>query len=78
MDPVFLISYEFSMENHENIKAIVFDFWGVFVIINPPMNRYLKSQGYFHREKFTRKEIHDLIVLHILGKINEEQFFKKC
>lgn len=64
------------MENYQNIKAIAFDFWGVFAVIDPPMNRYLEGRG-VSLDKHS-KEIHDFIVLHDLGKIDETQFLQEC
>ncbi len=64
------------MQNYQTIKVIAFDFWGVFAIIDPPMNRYLKEHG-ISLDKYS-KEIHDLIILHDLGKIDEKQFLQKC
>lgn len=60
----------------KNIKAIVFDFWGVFAKINPPMDQFMKEHG-IAVEKYKDK-IHDLIVMHDLDKINEQQFLHEC
>ncbi|MDP3974975.1 MAG: HAD family phosphatase [Candidatus Jorgensenbacteria bacterium] len=64
------------MNNYRDVKAITFDFWGVFAVMNPPMNRYLEERG-ISLDGYT-KEIHDLVMLHDLGKIDERQFFQKC
>src|SRR3989344_1520154 len=60
---------------NKEIKAIAFDFWGVFAVINPPMNKYLKERG-VDLSGEQQESIHDLIIEHDLGKINEEQFLK--
>jgi putative hydrolase of the HAD superfamily len=64
------------MENLKGIKAITFDFWGVFAAINPPMNEYVRKQG-IELDKYA-KEIHNHIKEHDLGKITERQFLQRC
>lgn len=62
--------------DYQNIKAIAFDFWGVFAVMDPPMNQYLKERD-ISLDRYS-KEIHDLIILHDLGKIDEAQFLRAC
>ncbi len=64
------------MENLEKIKAIAFDFWGVFAEMNPPMYEYMKQYDILP-EKYSVK-IHELIVKHDLNEITEQQFLQKC
>lgn len=64
------------MENLDKIKAIAFDFWGVFAEINPPMYEYIKQHSILP-EKYSDK-IHELIIEHDLNKITEQQFLQKC
>ncbi|MDO8469804.1 MAG: HAD family phosphatase [bacterium] len=64
------------MKNYQNIKAIAFDFWDVFATMNPPMNHYLEERG-VSIKKYLDK-IHNLIVSHDLGKIDEKQFLQAC
>ena len=54
------------MIDFKNIKAIAFDFWGVFAEMNPPMYEYMKQHNILP-EKYSEK-IHELIVLHDLNK----------
>lgn len=65
-----------AYKNFKNIKAIAFDFWGVFAKINAPMNEYLKAQG-VKVERYA-DEIHDLIIKHDLGELTEKQFLAGC
>lgn len=64
------------MKNGKNIKAIALDFWGVFAVLNPPMNQYLREQG-ISIDGYSKK-IHDFIILHDLGRIGEKQFLQRC
>lgn len=64
------------MKNYQNIKAVAFDFWGIFATMDPPMNRYLEEHG-ISLKKYLDK-IHDLIVLHDIGKIDEKRFLQEC
>ena len=64
------------LANLKDIKAIAFDFWGVFAEIKPPMYDYLKENNIStdnHSE-----EIHKLIIEHDLNKITEKQFLQEC
>jgi len=62
--------------NFENIKAIAFDFWGVFAEIKPPMYQYLKKHN-ISADNYS-KEIHKLIIKHDINKITEKQFLQEC
>lgn len=64
------------MEKLDKIKAIAFDFWGVFAEINPPMYGYMRQHN-ISSKKYSR-EIHEFIVEHDLGKLTEQQFLQKC
>jgi epoxide hydrolase-like predicted phosphatase len=64
------------MKNLNKIKAIAFDFWGVFAEMNPPMYKYMKQHN-ISLEKYSNK-IHELITKHDLNKLNERQFLQKC
>jgi len=64
------------MNSFKDIKAIAFDFWGVFAKINPPMYKYLKGHS-IPSEKYSEK-IHKLIIKHDLNKITEQQFLQGC
>lgn len=58
------------------VKAITFDFWGVFAEMKPPMYEYMRQYN-ISPEKYSN-EIHKLIVEHDLNKLTEQQFLKKC
>ncbi len=64
------------MANLDKIKAIAFDFWGVFSEMKPPMYEYMKRYN-ISPEKYSDK-IHELIVKHDLNKLTEQQFLQKC
>lgn len=64
------------MINLDKIKAIAFDFWGVFAEIKPPMYEYMKRHK-ISPEKYSNK-IHEFIVEHDLNKLTEQQFLQKC
>lgn len=64
------------MINFENIKAIAFDFWGVFAKMDAPMYKYMKQHD-ISPDKYS-KEIHDLIIAHDLDKLTEKQFLQEC
>lgn len=64
------------MIDFKNIKAIAFDFWGVFAEMNPPMYEYMKQHNILP-EKYSEK-IHELIVVHDLNKLTEQQFLQEC
>lgn len=60
----------------KSIKIIAFDFWGIFAEMNPPMNKYVRKNG-IKLEEYS-KEIHNLIILHDLGRISEKKFLQRC
>lgn len=60
----------------KKIKAIAFDFWGVFAKMDAPMYKYMAKHN-ISPEKFS-KEIHDLIIAHDLDKLTEKQFLREC
>jgi len=60
----------------ENIKAIAFDFWGVFAEMNTPMYKYMQKHN-ISPNKYS-KEIHDLIIAYDLDKLTEKQFLQEC
>lgn len=64
------------MENLDKIKAIAFDFWGVFAEMKPPMYEVMKSNN-IPPEKYSDK-IHELIEKHDLNKLTEQQFLQQC
>ncbi len=64
------------MIDFKNIKAIAFDFWGVFAEMNPPMYEYMKQHNIL-LEKYSEK-IHELIVAYDLNNLTEQQFLKEC
>lgn len=59
-----------------NIKAIVFDFWGVVAMAHSPMYDYMRKHGV--DVTTYRKRIHRHIIAHDLGHITEKQFLKAC
>jgi HAD superfamily hydrolase (TIGR01509 family) len=61
---------------YTHLKAIAFDFWGVFAEMKPPMNEYLRARG-ISVEQF-KAPIHDLIIKHDLAEISEQQFLEAC
>src|SRR3990167_3931539 len=58
--------------NYEKIKAIVFDFWGVFATFKAPVNRAIGIKG----SVTDYPEYYELINQHNLGKISEEDFLQ--
>ena len=60
---------------YSNIKAIIFDFWGVFAKLDPPMNRALEDGG-IDLDEFNQK-YYNLVIAHDLGEINEKEFLEK-
>ena len=63
-----------TMKNLDKIKAIAFDFWGVFAEMKPPMYEFMKQNNILP-EKYSDK-IHELIVKHDLNELNEQQFLQ--
>lgn len=59
-----------------SIKAVAFDFWGVFAPMQPPMDSFLRH----HRIDPAphQKDVHDLIIEHDLARLTEEQFLAAC
>jgi len=64
------------MQDLSKIKAVAFDFWGVFAEMKPPMYEYLWKHN-ISLEKYSDK-IHELIVEHDLNRLTEQQFLQKC
>jgi putative hydrolase of the HAD superfamily len=58
--------------NYENIKAIVFDFWGVFADFQAPVNKTIGIK----RPVTDYPEYYELINQHNLGQISEEEFLQ--
>jgi len=58
---------------YSNIKAIVFDFWGVFADFNAPVNKAIGVK----RPVTDYPEYYDLINQHNLGQISEDEFLNK-
>ncbi len=56
---------------HSNIKAIVFDFWGVFATFNAPVSAVIGLKGPV--DKFNQ-DYYNLIKQHDLGQISEDEF----
>lgn len=59
-----------------NIKAIAFDFWGVFAELRVPMYEFMQ-QHKIPKDKFAN-EIHNFVIEHDLGKLTEQEFLQKC
>ncbi|MBM2820663.1 MAG: hypothetical protein HW405_423 [Candidatus Berkelbacteria bacterium] len=57
---------------YANIKAIVFDFWGVFATFNAPVKKTIGIKG----SVTDYPEYYDLINQHNLGQISEDEFLK--
>lgn len=57
--------------NYSKIKAIVFDFWGVFATFNAPVNKAIGFTGHLHT---FNQDYYDLIIQHDLGKLTEKEF----
>lgn len=58
--------------NYKNIKAIVFDFWGVFAEFKAPVNRAIGIKG----SVTDYPEYYELINRHNLGQISEDEFLQ--
>lgn len=58
--------------NYSNIKAIVFDFWGVFAEFKAPVNKAIDLKG----SVTDYPEYYELINQHNLGKISEDEFLQ--
>jgi putative hydrolase of the HAD superfamily len=70
------LNYRYMNSEYTHLKAIAFDFWGVFAEMKPPMNEYLRARG-ISVEQF-KAPIHDLIIKHDLAEISEQQFLEAC
>ncbi len=59
--------------NHKDIKAIVFDFWGVFAEFKAPVSKAIGVK----RPVTNYPEYYELINQHNLGQISEDEFLQK-
>lgn len=59
--------------NFENIKAVVFDFWGVFAEFKAPVNQAIGLKG----SVTDFPEYYELINKHNLGQISEDEFLQE-
>lgn len=59
--------------NYSNIKAIIFDFWGVLADFQAPVNKAIGVK----RPVTNYPEYYELINQHNLGQISEDEFLKK-
>jgi putative hydrolase of the HAD superfamily len=58
--------------SYGNIKAIVFDFWGIFAEFKAPVNKAIDLKG----SVTDYPEYYELINQHNLGKISEDEFLQ--